>query len=84
MLMNVNPLLNPLPQANQPSCCEVIYRPLDELRPHPVNPRRHGKKQIRQIAESIKTFGFIVPILIDRYGNVVAGRVASGPPANSL
>ena len=84
MLMNVNPLLNPLPQANQPSCCEVIYRPLDELKRHPANPRRHSKKQIRQIAESIKTFGFIVPILIDRYGNVVAGRVASGPPANSL
>ena len=74
MLMNVNPLLNPLPQANHPPRCEVIYRPLDELKPHPINPRRHGKKQIRQIAESIKTFGFIVPILIDRYGNVVAGE----------
>ena len=56
MLMNVNLLLNP-PPANQPLRCEVIYRPLDELKPHPVNPRRHGKKQIRQIAESIKTPG---------------------------
>jgi DNA modification methylase len=54
--------------------CEVIYRPLDELRRHPANPRRHSKKQIRQIAESIKTFGFIVPILIERYGNVIAGE----------
>jgi len=60
--------------TNQPPRWEVIYRPLDELRPHSANPRRHRKKQIRQIAESIKIFGFIVPILIDRYGNVIAGH----------
>ena len=72
--MNVNSLLNPLRPTNQPPRLEVIYRPLDELRPHPANPRRHNKKQIRQIAESIKAFGFIVPILIDRYGNVVTGH----------
>jgi len=72
--MNVNSLLNPLRPTNQPPRWEVIYRPLDELRPHSANPRRHRKKQIRQIAESIKIFGFIVPILIDRYGNVIAGH----------
>src|SRR5215470_11078852 len=72
--MNVNTLLNPLPPTNQPPHWEVIYRPLDELKLHLANPRRHSKKQIRQIAESIKTFGFIVPILVDRYGNVIAGH----------
>ena len=72
--MNVNSLLNPLRPTNQPPHCEVVYRPLDELKRHPANPRRHSKKQIRQIAESIKTFGFIVPILVDRYGNVIAGE----------
>src|SRR5215472_3104163 len=72
--MNVNTLLNPLPPTNQPPHWEVIYRPLDELKRHPANPRRHSKKQIRQIAKSIKTFGFIVPILVDRYGNVIAGE----------
>jgi len=55
--MNVNTLLNPLPPTNQPPHWEVIYRPLDELKRHPANPRRHSKKQIRQIAESIKTPG---------------------------
>jgi hypothetical protein len=40
----------------------------------PGNPRRHSKKQIRQIAASIKTFGFNVPILIDRNGNVIGGH----------
>jgi DNA modification methylase len=37
-------------------------------------PRRHTKKQIRQIADSIKTFDFNVPILIDGEGNIVAGH----------
>jgi ParB-like nuclease domain len=40
----------------------------------PNNPRRHSKKQIRQIRNSIDTFGFIVPILTDRDGNVIAGH----------
>jgi hypothetical protein len=39
----------------------IIYRPIDQLKPDPSNPRRHSKKQIRQIADSIKTFGFNVP-----------------------
>jgi len=43
-------------------------------KPNPTNPRRHSKKQIRQIANSIKTFGFNVPILVDRDGNVIAGH----------
>src|SRR5262249_35307786 len=55
--MNVNTLLNPLRPTNQPPHWEVIYRPLDELKRHPANPRPHSKKQIRQIAESIKTPG---------------------------
>ena len=40
----------------------------------PTNPRRHSKKQIRQIANSIKAFGFNVPVLVHRDGNVIAGH----------
>jgi len=53
---------------------EVVYRPVGELKLNPANARRHSKKPIRQIANSIKTFGFNVPILIDRDGNVIAGH----------
>src|SRR5262252_2251931 len=64
-----------LEQVSNPSLClRIIYRRINELKPDPANPRRHSKKQIRQIAESIKVFGFNVPILIDRYGNVIAGH----------
>ena len=40
----------------------IVYRPIDQLKPDPANPRLHSKKQIRQIASSIKTFGFNVPV----------------------
>jgi hypothetical protein len=52
----------------------IVYRAVDQLKLDPANARRHSKKQIRQIAESIKTFGFNVPILIDHDGKVVAGH----------
>jgi DNA modification methylase len=48
--------------------------PLGKLRPDPKNPRAHGDKQVRQIANSIEAFGFNVPILIDRHMQVIAGH----------
>jgi ParB-like chromosome segregation protein Spo0J len=38
--------------------------PIDGLRPYSGNARTHSQKQIRQIAESIKRFGFTNPVLI--------------------
>jgi 16S rRNA G966 N2-methylase RsmD len=52
----------------------VEYRPLVSLRFDPQNPRLHDKKQIRQIARSIQTFGFNVPVLIDSQGQIIAGH----------
>ena len=53
---------------------KIVYRRIEELKPDPANTRHHSKKQIRQIANSIETFGFNVPILIDRDGKVIAGH----------
>jgi hypothetical protein len=53
---------------------DIIYRRIAELKPDPANPRHHTKKQIRQIADSIKTFGFNVPILVDCDGKIIAGH----------
>lgn len=58
--------------AQQPLYIE--YRPLTSLRFDPQNPRLHSKKQIRQIARSVETFGFNVPVLIDRKGQLIAGH----------
>jgi DNA modification methylase len=53
---------------------KIIYQQIEELKLDPGNPRVHSKKQIGQIAESIKVFGFIVPILIDRNGKTICGH----------
>jgi DNA modification methylase len=49
------------------------------LKPHPHNARKHSKKQVQQIAESIRVFGFTNPVLIDDDNRIVAGhgRVAA-------
>jgi DNA modification methylase len=49
------------------------------LRPYPNNARTHSPKQIRQIAKSIKRFGFCNPVLTDDNNQIVAGhgRVAA-------
>src|SRR5262245_49004826 len=48
--------------------------PVASLRPHPGNARTHSKKQIRQIAESIRRFGFNNPILVGEDGEIIAGH----------
>jgi DNA modification methylase len=52
----------------------VVYRALDTLRLDPRNPRAHKPRQVRQIARSIETFGFNVPILINNELQVIAGH----------
>ena len=44
------------------------------LKPYPGNARTHSKKQLRQIAESIKRFGFTNPVLISDAGEIIAGH----------
>ena len=48
--------------------------PIDQVRPHPRNPRTHTKKQIRQIAASIRAVGFAAPVLIDENKILIAGH----------
>lgn len=52
----------------------VSYRVIGELALDPKNPRQHSPRQIRQIARSIETFGFIVPLLVDANRKVIAGH----------
>lgn len=52
---------------------------ISKLVSHQHNPRKHSKKQIRQIADSIQTFGFKVPVLVDATNRLICGhgRVAA-------
>ena len=53
---------------------QVIYRPISELKIDAKNPRAHSSRQVRQIARSIESFGFNVPVLVDTNGKVIAGH----------
>ena len=48
--------------------------PLKFLRPAARNARTHSKKQIELIAQSIRRFGWINPIIVDQGGRIVAGH----------
>jgi DNA modification methylase len=52
----------------------IQHLPISSLQVDQGNPRRHSAKQIRQVAESIKVFGFNVPILIDANRKIIAGH----------
>ena len=51
----------------------VEFLAVTSLTANPENPRKHSRKQIRDIAKSIQEYGFTQPILI-RKGQIVAGH----------
>lgn len=57
-----------------PSARDILFLPTSEIRPHPNNPRKHSKRQIRQVAHSIKRFGFLFPVLVDAQHRLIAGH----------
>ena len=52
---------------------EIVYKTLDELKPYEKNPRKNDEA-VEYVANSIKEFGFKVPIVIDKDGVIVAGH----------
>jgi hypothetical protein len=53
---------------------QIIYRRPADLKPRPNNPRTHTDRQIQQIAQSIRTFEFLNPVLIDAADSIIAGH----------
>lgn len=53
---------------------DVIQKKLSEIVPYAKNAKKHDKKQIANVAESIKQYGFVQPIVIDRDGVIVIGH----------
>jgi hypothetical protein len=58
--------------TRQPLTIEFVD--ISQLRPYPKNARTHSKRQVRQIADSIKTFGFTNPVLISDDKEIIAGH----------
>lgn len=51
----------------------VIEKNLTDIKPYEKNPRKNDDA-VQYVAESIKQFGFKVPIVIDKDGVIVAGH----------
>ena len=47
---------------------------INQIKPYGKNAKRHDKKQIQQVANSIKEFGFRQPIVIDKDNVIIAGH----------
>ena len=52
----------------------IRHLPLAALKPYARNARRHDDKQVEIIARSIREYGFVNPVLIDKDNVIVAGH----------
>lgn len=52
----------------------VVYRAANSLKPDPRNARTHPKRQVEQLVQSIREFGFTNPVLIDEADVLIAGH----------
>ena len=53
---------------------KIIRKQLAEITPYANNAKKHSRQQINNVAESIKQYGFVQPIVIDRNGVIVIGH----------
>lgn len=52
----------------------IVQKNVNDLIPYAKNTKKHDKKQINNVAESIKQYGFVQPVVIDRDGVIVIGH----------
>lgn len=53
---------------------KVAQRPIVEIEPYGKNAKKHPDKQVNQIADSIREFGFNQPIVVDKAGVIIVGH----------
>lgn len=52
---------------------EIVYKKIESLKPYKRNPR-NNEEAVKYVANSIKEFGFKVPIIIDKNNEIIAGH----------
>ena len=52
---------------------QIITKKLSDLRPYTRNPRKNDQA-VDAVANSIREFGFKVPVVIDKNGEIIAGH----------
>lgn len=53
---------------------QIENRPIGEIQPYGKNAKKHPDKQVVQVANSIKEFGFNQPIVVDKDNVIIVGH----------
>jgi DNA modification methylase len=53
---------------------KIVYVDLDDIKPNPKNPRLRSRQQVGKIAQSMTSYDFNAPILVDAKGIILAGH----------
>ena len=53
---------------------EMTLVSIDRLIPYINNARAHSEAQIKKLRSSLREFGFINPVIIDKNYNIIAGH----------
>lgn len=53
---------------------QIIMKKLADIVPYANNTKKHDKTQIKNVAESIKKYGWVQPLVIDNDGTIVIGH----------
>ena len=53
---------------------QIIQKKLADIVPYERNTKKHEETQIKNVAESIKKYGWVQPIVIDNDGTIVIGH----------
>lgn len=53
---------------------KVVQTAIDHLKPYANNNRIHTSSSIAKLKNSVSKFGFVMPVLIDRDGVIIAGH----------
>ena len=61
----IKPFRGDLERGDTADAPRIEWAPTATIRPNPKNARTHSRKQIRQIAASMRKFGFLNPLIID-------------------
>lgn len=71
---NKHPVLSNRTDALEHRFGPIEYRSIDSLAAYSNNPRKHPERQLVKLTASITEFGFVMPVLIDEGGVVIAGE----------
>ena len=53
---------------------EVVNVNISDIHPYSKNAKKHDRKQVKNVAESIRQYGFVQPIVLDRNNEIVIGH----------